>query len=230
MSNEDGSHPKVRNAIFWNNMAEGVTGTIGASINNESNSTISITHSLLEASGGSGWTLDTSFVDLLGNIDENPKFITPISPAAAPTATGNLHLQADSPAIDVGDNTFAAVAFDLDGKERIKDGDGDGEAIVDMGAYESASFYLLKVAKSGAGSGIVSSAPAGIDCGDKCSLLLKEDSAVTLTAIANRESIFTGWSGACSGTGICKLSMDAAKSVTAVFEPGVAHYLPLVKR
>jgi len=232
MSNENGSHPIAQNTIFLNNMAEGVTGTISASIKNDSSSAISIIHSLLEGSGGSSsWALDASFVNLLGNIDENPKFVTSISPAAAPTTIGNLRLQTGSPAIDAGKNDYVSdVPVDLDGEARVKDGDGDGTPTVDMGAYEYAAFYQLLVTKAGAGSGVVTSSPAGIACGDKCSFLLKEDSTVTLTAMANRESIFIGWSGACGGVGDCQLTMDAAKSVTALFEPGVAHYLPLVKR
>ena len=61
-------------------------------------------------------------------------------------ATGNLRLQPSSPAIDRGSNFVDTDRFhagqqplgplDLDGNPRIVDGDGDGAAIVDMGAYE----------------------------------------------------------------------------------------------
>ena len=40
---------------------------------------------------------------------------------------------------------------------------------------------------------------------------------VTLTATPASDSQFSGWSGACSGTGACSVTMDAAKSVTATF-------------
>jgi hypothetical protein len=40
---------------------------------------------------------------------------------------------------------------------------------------------------------------------------------VTLTATASAGSTFTGWSGACTGTGSCVVTMSAAKSVTATF-------------
>jgi alpha-tubulin suppressor-like RCC1 family protein/uncharacterized protein (DUF2141 family) len=40
---------------------------------------------------------------------------------------------------------------------------------------------------------------------------------VTLTATAVNGSIFAGWSGACTGTGTCQVTMSAAKSVTATF-------------
>ena len=41
--------------------------------------------------------------------------------------------------------------------------------------------------------------------------------SVTLTATADASSTFSGWSGACTGTGTCAVTMDAAKSVTATF-------------
>ena len=152
------------------------------------------------------------------NIDADPLFILDIDPSTAPTKTGNLRLGTGSPAIDAGNNTFAAgVLTDLDGEARIKDGDGDGTATVDMGAYEAAALFQLTVTKAGTGSGQVTSSPPGIDCGDTCSVILKEDSTITLTAIPDEGSTFTGWSGACSGTAACEVTMDAAKSVTATF-------------
>ncbi len=40
---------------------------------------------------------------------------------------------------------------------------------------------------------------------------------MTLTASPSAGSMFTGWSGACSGTGSCVVSMTQAESVTAAF-------------
>ncbi len=40
---------------------------------------------------------------------------------------------------------------------------------------------------------------------------------VNVTATANAGYTFTGWGGACTGTGACNVTMDAAKSVTANF-------------
>jgi len=79
----------------------------------------------------------------------------------------------------------------------------------------------LTVTKDGAGSGTVTSGPAGIKCGDVCTFDFKLNAKVTLTAKAGAGSKFAGWTGAgCSGTGTCKVTMDAAKSVKATFSAG----------
>jgi hypothetical protein len=46
------------------------------------------------------------------------------------------HLFACSPCIDAGTNSAVTVGVDIDGDDRIIDGDGDETAIVDMGADE----------------------------------------------------------------------------------------------
>lgn len=40
---------------------------------------------------------------------------------------------------------------------------------------------------------------------------------VTLTATPNTGYTFTGWQGACSGTGSCQVTMNAPETVTAQF-------------
>jgi hypothetical protein len=77
---------------------------------------------------------------------------------------------------------------------------------------------VLTVAKMGGGSGVVSSAPAGIVCGGLCTTDLEEGTAVTLTAVADSGSEFTGWSGACSGTGPCAFSLGERAEVIANFK------------
>ena len=77
--------------------------------------------------------------------------------------------------------------------------------------------YTLTVAKAGTGSGTVTSSPAGINCGADCSEPYNSGTVVTLTPTAAAGSTFAGWSGACTGTGACQVTMNAAKSVTATF-------------
>ncbi len=64
-----------------------------------------------------------------GNKKSNPMFVN---------ADGNdLSLAFDSPCLDVGSNAAVlGVLKDYDGGNRIVDGDGNGSALVDMGAYE----------------------------------------------------------------------------------------------
>jgi hypothetical protein len=76
---------------------------------------------------------------------------------------------------------------------------------------------VLTLTRAGSGSGRVTSNPAGIDCGSACSAGYTTGTSVTLTAAADAGSVFTGWSGACSGTSACTLTMSAAHAVQATF-------------
>ena len=73
----------------------------------------------------------------------------------------------------------------------------------------------LTVQKSGAGTGTV--AGSGIDCGATCDVMLDEGTTATLTATPAAGSKFTGWGGACAGTGNCVVTVNAATSISATF-------------
>ncbi len=78
--------------------------------------------------------------------------------------------------------------------------------------------YPLTVARTGSGSGTVTSSPAGIDCGSACNASFGGGTSVTLTATPAVGSAFAGWSGGCSGSAAtCLVTMSAAMSVTANF-------------
>jgi hypothetical protein len=100
---------------------------------------------------------------------------------------------------------------------------GTGPCAVTMSQARSvtASFvrvtYLVAVSKEGNGSGTVSSTPAGINCGADCGENYVSGMTVTLVAAPSQYSNFAGWSGACSGTGTCVLTVNDAKTVTAQF-------------
>jgi len=76
----------------------------------------------------------------------------------------------------------------------------------------------LTVSKAGSGSGTVSSNTGAIDCGGTCSAEIDASGKIVLSATPQVGSTFAGWSGACTGTGKCKLAMNEARAVTASFE------------
>jgi hypothetical protein len=75
--------------------------------------------------------------------------------------------------------------------------------------------FTVTVAKLGAGSGTITSAPGGIECGATCENMFPQGTSVSLNAAAAPGSAFAGWSGACSGTGPCSIQTTA--TVTARF-------------
>ena len=92
--------------------------------------TINVAHSIYDPArvteSGSG-----SVVNGPGNQNVDPQFVD--------QAAGNLHLLQGSPAIDAGDPAAPGVGeltVDLDGNARTQDGNGDGTAVRDIGAFE----------------------------------------------------------------------------------------------
>ena len=77
--------------------------------------------------------------------------------------------------------------------------------------------FTLTVSVTGTGSGTVTSDVGSIDCPPDCSFGYESGDVVTLTPHPASGSAFTGWSGACSGTGGCTVTMSQARNVTAQF-------------
>ena len=95
---------------------------------------------------------------------------------------------------------------------------------LDQSQSVSADFALqqmsLTVAKTGNGTGAITSSPAGIDCGTTCSSTYNWNTPVTLTATPATDSTFQGWTGACTGTATtCTVILNQAQSVSADFAP-----------
>jgi hypothetical protein len=97
----------------------------------------------------------------------------------------------------------------------------DGEVGEYIGAQmAAANVGVPSVTVSTAGGGKVSSSDRIISCGSKCSASYDANAQVTLTASANSGSVFTGWTGACTGAlANCTLNVNEALSVTANFAP-----------
>ncbi|MDO9308458.1 MAG: fibronectin type III domain-containing protein, partial [Deltaproteobacteria bacterium] len=87
-------------------------------------------------------------------------------------------------------------------------------------ASASTNHFGLGVSLNGAGSGSVNSAPSGISCtGATCSNSFNSGSTVNLMQSASNGSRFSGWEGACTGTGLCGVTLSTLyQSVTANFD------------
>jgi uncharacterized repeat protein (TIGR01451 family) len=105
---------------------------------------------------------------------------------------------------------------------------GTGSSSDSVSVVGCALFHTLTVNKSGSGAGAVTSSPPGVDCGSVCSFQFNNGLAVTLTAAASSGSRFTGWSGDCSGTAPCALTMSADHNVTATFAKRPKCHVPKV--
>lgn len=84
---------------------------------------------------------------------------------------------------------------------------------------QAPAYYELTLDKIGTGQGVVTSNLPGINCGDDCiqSYLNGSYAEVELIPRPEAGSVFSGWNGACSGTGSCKVTMYDNKKVTATF-------------
>lgn len=113
----------------------------------------------------------------------------------------------------------------------------DQTVTANYGAPPEAETFELILEKSGTGfgdgsnggsSGLITSSPAGIDCGSvanggsaspRCRYSFPAGTSVTLILGAGNGIAFRGWSGACTGGGTCTLVMNSNQSVTANYGP-----------
>ncbi len=77
--------------------------------------------------------------------------------------------------------------------------------------------YGLTVTLAGAGTGSVTSTPAGINCPTTCTASFTQNTQVTLNETPAASTTFSGWGGACSGTAACTVTIAGSSSVTANF-------------
>src|SRR5215475_6236379 len=68
------------------------------------------------------------------------------------------------------------------------------------------------------GSGVVTSVPAGVNCGTDCTENYPRGTSVTLMAAAASGYHFNTWSGDCTGNAVtCTLTMSGARNVGVTF-------------
>lgn len=74
----------------------------------------------------------------------------------------------------------------------------------------------LTVTLSASGAGTVTSTPTGLTCtGATCTGTFAKGTSVSVTATPSAGAVFSGWSGACTGTAACAVKMDADVAVGA---------------
>lgn len=222
----------VQNSILWDNHAVGAKQA-EEPINDDANSRTAISNSIIQsATLGKGT-----------NKNRNPLFVKAVD-FTDPQLQGDLHLQATSPAIDMGNAaqtspdfadidpaagdgiTTTAITQDLDYQPRESDGNGDGKMVVDAGVYEYSATpalrYPLTVKIAGTGKGKVSSSLAGINCGMdtlKCNTTYLANTRLNLQASAANGSQFSGWTGDCEGsTPTLAVVISQDRQCTAHFE------------
>jgi hypothetical protein len=87
----------------------------------------------------------------------------------------------------------------------------------DPSHYFGGASITVSVTKDGAGTGRVTSSPAGIDCGGTCSASFGTSQSIFLEAEADPGSVFGGWGGD-ADCADAVLSPDADKSCVATFD------------
>jgi DNA-binding beta-propeller fold protein YncE len=114
-------------------------------------------------------------------------------------------------AINPTTNKIYVVNYGVNGPANV--------AVIDGGATPTS--HLLSVVLAGNESGTVTSNPAGINCEGSCTASFAPGTALNLTASPAAGSTFSGWSGACTGSGSCNLTLNSDDFVTATFgSPG----------
>jgi len=184
---------------------------------------------------GNFMSLDSNIVDPSGRCDFNPNTDiarTDIATVVDPLRFDNAYApRASGPAVDLtalGVYCFAGTDDQL-GNARAG-GVGMGGSLCDAGAVEFqpvGSRFTLNVTTDGSGSGSVTSAPVGISCAPDCTADFDDGMVVTLTAQPEAENSFVGWSGDCSGTGACTVTMDQTRDVIATFDGPSTYELTL---
>lgn len=123
---------------------------------------------------------------------------------------------------DQGKNALSGIEF-LDGSRGIEFANrigGLNEQMAILYTPDTSTKKVLTINDDLVGGSVSDNEiPAQISCPQSCFGQYDNNTVIELTATAQAGYTFTGWNGAdCSGTGICSISMDAHKNVSAGFE------------
>jgi hypothetical protein len=90
-------------------------------------------------------------------------------------------------------------------------------ALALAGAAAGAPASKVKLTVAVSGSGTVRSRPAGIDCKPECTLTVRKNAKVVLTAHPGQGAELSHWSAPCGRNVTCTVKMTAGKTVHAYF-------------
>jgi hypothetical protein len=93
----------------------------------------------------------------------------------------------------------------------------DGPA--SLGCPQGGGTHNLSVNVTGGANGVITSAPAGINCGTTCSAAFSAGSSVALTAAPNAGHSFGGWGVGCTSVigATCNVTINTDVTVSAIF-------------
>ena len=190
-------NPVIRNTILWGNIPDQINGNLTAE------------YSIIQ--GGYDGVEIIDLDPLLDDLQDNGGF------------TWTHGIRAGSPAIDSGNSTYCPN-YDQRFYVRPVDGDMDGEAICDIGAFEFGSVwdgYTLTTETIGNGSVSINPQKSGYHYGE----------TVTLTGIPADNWSFEGWSGLITGTdNPVTIKFTSNVNIRAHFKQVFfQYYLPLIK-
>ena len=109
----------------------------------------------------------------------------------------------------------ASVALSHNGGTAIIGGALDQNETGAVWAYVFS--FALTVTVSDSSGGTITSSPFNINCQTSCGSTQPNGTLVTLTATPQSGYLFGGWSGDCTGTGSCVVTISMAENVTATF-------------
>jgi hypothetical protein len=101
------------------------------------------------------------------------------------------------------------ASFTSGGVRLTVTGSGTGNGTITSQSGLSPAIHCVITSGTAAATGCIGDYPSGTQ--------------VTLTAASDQVSTFTGWSGACNGTGTCQITLTAGTTVTAGFTTSVSN-------
>jgi uncharacterized repeat protein (TIGR02543 family) len=177
-----------------------------------------------EWSGGATGGQNPRYITMDGDKNVTANFLecVSLSASASPSAGGDLSISPSPncgsryvPGTEVTISQSKNSGYVFDGWSGACTGTGSCSITMDSDKSVTANYaqcHSLSTSASPSAGGSLSASPA-----PNCDGKYTPDTSVTVSYSENSGYVFTGWGGACGGTGTCSLTMDSDRSVTANF-------------